>query len=252
MDYTQTITIAKNTEVDTIDKALALVTTTNPVIYIRNGEYDVTAMYLMSKANTNITWIGQGINTVIIIQRPANMSNFKGPVHFLKMKFICADSMPAYNEFKYVMAYWTDTTKAVFENCLFSMSKNGKKPNFVFFFLHNSQNDIITNKSFINCTFNAKGIDACASMGRGTFINCLYNTNTLRLGDNSFSTITNCVKDDISQINYAPINYDKTDVGIYGGPNALSLASERITKELGKLLEDNEMLHCLIPYTIES
>jgi len=251
MSYTQTITIAKNTDVDTIEKALALVNTTNPVIYISDGEYDIEAMYLMSKANTTITWVGKGIYTTIYLHKPGNMLNFKGPVHFLKIKFECANDMPVYATTRYVMAYWTDATKVTFENCIFNVSKDGLKPNYVFFFLHNSQNDFISNKTFINCTFNAKGITGCVGSGRGTFRNCLYNTNAFSIVTNS-STITNCIKDDINQSTYMPVNIAKTTAGVYGGANAISLISERIRKEVKKIFDNNELFqqHC-VKYEVE-
>ena len=39
MAYTETIIVEPNTEIDTIQKALDAITTSNPVIYIKDGEY---------------------------------------------------------------------------------------------------------------------------------------------------------------------------------------------------------------------
>ena len=243
MSYTQTITIAKGTAVDTIGKALALVNTSNPVIYIKKGEYDINAMYLMSKSGSKITWIGEGLDTTVYIHNPAECCNFADEVHFIKIKFECANDIPPYWSNIYVMTYWTDSTKAVFENCLFNISKDGLKPNQNFFFFNNSYAAHFSNKIFINCTFNAKDIRSVGSIGYATFINCLYNTNELITSTNGESTIANTLKDDIDQETYKPVNLKYNSVGIYGGEYAINkqVPSEKIKSSVKDTILNHKM-----------
>ena len=51
MAYTETIIVEPNTEIDTIQKALDAITTSNPVIYIKDGLYSVYSMKEAIKNN---------------------------------------------------------------------------------------------------------------------------------------------------------------------------------------------------------
>lgn len=257
MSYTQTIVVAKNTEIDTIQKALDAINTTNPVVYIYDGEYQFTGLALMSKPNTTITWIGNGLKTIIKFLSPCDNIDFYHETNFKKLRFKCDDSIPPYFQSLYVMEYFTsynNNTKAVFENCLFDKSDNGLKPNYVFMFLHSSYTGTISNKYFINCTFNASEIVATVSIGNATFINCIYNTKTLVGLTTGESTITNTFKDDIDQKTFAPINYDKTNVGIYCGSNPM-LELTDASEIIKKLVYDNSVNilknKALITYSID-
>lgn len=223
MSYTQTIVVAKNTEIDTIQKALDAINTTNPVVYIYDGEYQFTGLALMSKPNTTITWIGNGLKTIIKFLSPCDNIDFYHETNFKKLRFKCDDSIPPYFQSLYVMAYFTsynNNTKAVFENC----------------------------------TFNASEIVATVSIGNATFINCIYNTKTLVGLTTGESTITNTFKDDIDQKTFAPINYDKTNVGIYCGSNPM-LELTDASEIIKKLVYDNSVNilknKALITYSID-
>ena len=248
MAYTETIIVEPNTEIDTIQKALDAITTSNPVIYIKDGEYKFDGLVLMSKSNIEITWIGNGINTIIKFLSPYNCTDFAYTTNFKKLRFKCDDSMPPYWSGIYIMAYFISNIKAVFENCLFDKSDNGLKPSGVFMFLNNSISYTISNKYFINCTFNAYNISSAIAIGNATFKNCIYNTQNLITSTSGNSTIENTFKDDINQETFEPLNYEKTSSGIYCGndpillPSTASEVIKEIIYEKAKDILDNYLL----------
>lgn len=249
MAYTEIIIVEPNTEIDTIQKALNAITTSNPVIYIKDGEYKFNGLALMSKSNTEITWIGNGINTIIKFLNPYNCTDFAYTTNFKKLRFKCDNSMPAYYGGDYIMAYfYSPNNKAVFENCLFDKSDNGLKPNNVFMFLNNSYDGTISNKFFINCTFNASNISSAIAIGNATFKNCVYNTQNLITTTSGNSIIENTFKDDINQETFEPVNYEKTSSGIYCGndpillPSTASEVIKEIIYEKAKDILDNYLL----------
>ena len=249
MAYTETIIVEPNTEIDTIQKALDAITTSNPVIYIKDGEYKFKGLALMSKDNTEITWIGNGINTIIKFLSPCNCTDFAYTTNFKKLRFKCDDSMPTYWMGNYIMAYFNyPNNKVVFENCLFDKSDNGLKPNNVFIYLNPSDSYITSNKYFINCTFNSTKASSAIAIGNAIFKNCIYNTQNLITSTSGNSTIENTFKDDINQETFEPLNYEKTSSGIYCGndpillPSTASEVIKEIIYEKAKDILDNYLL----------
>lgn len=241
MDYTQTITIAKGTEIDTIEKALELVNTSNPVVYIKDGIYSVIRLCSMSKKDTCITWEGMGIDTVI---EPLSgvLSSFIGEAIFKRLRIRPDVNMKNYTSGGgTILSYTNDTKKIIFRNVLFDKCSNGIKPTRSFFTLHNNIDTFNSNKHFYNCTFNNGTKMIRGVFGAGlpsSFIKCLYNNG---IKDSCSSIVIDSIYDDIDPVTFAPVNYPKTIAGIYSGEYAITEASNVIKDKVFDTLISNKL-----------
>lgn len=244
MAYTETIIVEPNTEIDTIQKALDAITTSNPVIYIKDGLYSVYSMNQMSITDKVITWIGESVNTIIEFEYNGILINYYGTVIFKKIRMRPSNNFTGDTR---VLHYCGDTFPCEWHNVLFTKSLNNKYPYDGFFYLHNNT-PIQTNKSFYNCTFCGKGIFGSLLIGKpNNLYNCVYDTSILS-ANGATGTITNCIKDDINQETFEPVNYGKTSSGIYYGNDPILLPStaSEIIKEIiykkAKNILDNYLL----------
>lgn len=244
MAYTETIIVEPNTEIDTIQKALDAITTSNPVIYIKDGLYSVYSMNQMSMTDKVITWIGESINTIIEFNFNGTLINYYGIVIFKKMRMRPSNNFTGDIR---VLHYCGDTFPCEWHNVLFTKSLNNNYPYNGFFYLHNNT-PIQTNKSFYNCTFCGKGISGSLLIGKpNDLCNCIYDTSILS-ENGATGTITNCFKDDINQETFEPLNHEKTSSGIYSGndqillPSTASEVIKEIIYEKAKDILDNYLL----------
>ena len=245
MSYTQKIIVAPNTDKKKKKKAMKLINTTDPVMYIKKGEYNVYSLISMSKKDINITYIGDFKDTIIYINNPASCNNFINKTTFKNIRFKCSDTMPVYwqNYRDYVMGYFcNNSTEIIFENCIFDKSNNKLKPNCVFMFLCNSGTSAISNIYFINCTFNQESISTVFMHGHAHFKNCLYNAQYFINGANedSICPLNNVIKDDIDQETFKPLNVPYNSVGAYCNLN-YEIVSNTIKNKLKSIIINNKL-----------
>ena len=254
MDYTQKIIVAPNTDIDTIEKAINLINTTDPIIYIKKGEYNIYSLVSMSKKDINITYIGDFKDTIIYINNPASGTNFINKTTFKNIRFKCSDTMPAYWNNYYVMAYFVNnSTEIIFENCIFDKSNNKLKPNWVFIFLCNTTTSYVSNIYFINCTFNQESISDVFSCGHAHFKNCLYNAQYFINGANedSICPLDNVIKDDIDQETFKPLNVPYNSVGAYCNLNYQTVSNTIKNKVKSTILNNKLFEKYCVPYEEE-
>lgn len=200
----------RDNPVKTINKAKQLVSVDNTLIQINDGIYNIEKFPDLSHENYMISYLGNGIKTVLNITNCESMYSFKNKVNFMRMIIRPDDKLSGDTR---AVSYSTDIFEVQFYNILFLRSVNNKYPNSWFFIFHNNQHGDF-NKKFYNCIFD---IDVPVSIQQSTYVNTCTTHNTFSGGYGEIinNSYTNAILDD----EYNVINEELIDkgIGIYSG-----------------------------------
>jgi hypothetical protein len=216
MSYSQSIyvdaTIGNDTTGDgsqgkpylTVSKAISVINTTTPIVYLAKGSYTVTNLQSLSLASKTVTVKGVGKDTIVYVSN-GSTANYLGNVEL--MDFIISP-VSSYTGDTRDISYSTDVYTVNFRNILFK--KNGTYPTTVWFYTDGSGN-ANKNKNFYNCVF-LSTLPPCSS---GTI--SVYNCATEATSFGSVTTNSTSKVSAVFDSNYFLTNADNTIYGVYCG-----------------------------------
>ena len=159
MDYTQEIYIeAAGNDITgegtkllpylTLAKALASITTTNPIIYLGNGEFLINQVIDLSLPGIVVTIKGNGIHTTILVDCCPTYINFNGDLNIYNC--MITPSLNFWGDTRFI-TYSGDTFFVNYYNVLFK--NRGVFPTTAWISTNNDNDLFNYNKNCYNCTF---------------------------------------------------------------------------------------------------
>lgn len=221
MAYTQTIYVKKTGNdtngtgtIDnpylTIAKAVAMITTTTPIIYVDKGDFYISTIQSLSKSGKVITIKGQGKDTLIYTQVITQV-NFVGQLELIDFT-LGIDPVYATTAVTFLI-YATDTILVNFRNIFFKRT-NGY-PSSAWMRMTGNSATGEKNKNFYNCTFNG-AIPVTSAYGSVSVYNCATE-HTMFANSNFLINNTNTLVSAILDENYKLTNGDNDVYGLYSG-----------------------------------
>ena len=211
----------------TIEYCVSNLTTEKPLVYIGKGEYSITSLNVMTKSNSNITFVGKNIDTTIICNNCASLYSNKSTIIGCVIR--PSDTLGGDNRF---ISYTNDSTEMEFRNVAFAKSKNKVYPTECYF-QYQSSGAYFTNKYYYNCCFvdqyNSSMYPTnpayfATNSAYGKYTNCLTSAKNFSCGgdssDDGSKYVVNSMVNSTFYDTYVSSNYDNSLYGVYSGDYA--------------------------------
>lgn len=204
----------------TIAKALAM-TTGDTEIYLSGGVHSVYSLLDMSIASKNITYYGNGYDTVVEIQYCYGNGSFKG---IMTIESCIIRPSNGFTGDTRALSYTSDGYAITFNHIAFTRSLNGSFPTSTMFYFHYNDYNFGCNKRFNMCTF-INTMDYCIWLGACTLNMCTTNRPAIMHPSITAKAEYSSLCDQSYDLEYYLIFNDNRIYGVYSDNHTMSSTS---------------------------